>query len=225
MRKLAIALTAVYWLAGCSQPPMVYDTAAVTISDANETMNACVKAINAKPEYTLLVPHTVIDNNPTISQMTDERLPTRQEATLYGQRADEVLQQCIPPVRQAIATYRPWLVNSYDVLVDSIRGVTVLTVERKITWAERLRRNQAAFAANRQEVAAIRQTRQAQIAQENAQAAQVQSQRAQNAAATLNALANYQAATRPTFPVYPLPQPTRIQPFSCIRNGPFVNCQ
>jgi len=55
------------------------------------------------------------------------------------------MRDCIPPIRQAIATYRPWLSNAEERYLDNIRATVVLTVERKITWAERLRRVQAAL--------------------------------------------------------------------------------
>ena len=137
------------------------------------------------------------------------------------------MRDCIPPIRQAIASYRPWLSNAEERYLDNIRATVVLTVERKITWAERLRRVQAALAENRQEVASITQARNAQIAQD-------QNQRAQNAAAILNALAAFQSANRPYIapppfvpaaPVYQPPQQIRLQPFTCNRLGTFTTCQ
>jgi len=229
--QAVLTIGIVWWVAGCAPQAQQFDTNGVAMSDANETLKACIHGIDARAEYVSLVPYTVTNNNPTIAQMTDERLPTRQEATLYGQRADEVIGDCVTPYRDAIARYRPWLVNPNAEYLDSVRATVVLTVERKITWAERLRRNQAAAATLRQEIASINQARNAEIAQDR-------NQRAQNAAASLSALAAFQNANRPyippaTFvpapvyraPAYQAPQPIQIQPFSCTRLGAFVNCQ
>jgi hypothetical protein len=228
--KAAVTIGVAWWLAGCGPNQGAQFDSNRYVNETKVIFDGCVKAINAKPEYGILLPHTVIGGNPTISQMTDETLPTRQEAALYGQRADEVIGECVPPLRQAVATYQPLLYDASERYLDKIRATVVLTVERKLTWAERLRRNQAALAENRQENASINQA-------QNVQMAQDQNQRAQNAAATLNALAAVQNANRPyippppTFvpapvaPVYQAPQPIRIQPFSCTRLGAFVNCQ
>jgi hypothetical protein len=116
---------------------------------------ACVDSVIDKPEYTALRVHTLdLDTmQPAPAELADETIPTAEDAWLFAVRFDEV-NPCREDCLKAVAIPRPDLV---PVLADEFKAagaISVLVVDRQVTWAEAARRAQMLFSDMRQKVAA-----------------------------------------------------------------------
>lgn len=116
---------------------------------------ACVKSVRDKPEYGQLLVHSpdLETAQPSTAQLTDETVPSEQDARLFAARFDET-NPCRGQLLTALSPARPDLV---PILADELAqgsAIAVLVVERKITWAENSRRVQELASSARQKIAA-----------------------------------------------------------------------
>jgi hypothetical protein len=142
-------------LAGCATAAQKQvQKAAALMTEARTQVKACATTIRAKPEYTSLLPHLPDPNTNqfTMAQLTDEKLPSPRDARLMASRYDD-MGTCRAQFLNSVSTARPDVVpiiaHSYaegSVIVASL-------VERKITWAESARREQAVLVELRQKAA------------------------------------------------------------------------
>jgi hypothetical protein len=114
---------------------------------------ACVRSVTNRPEYASLLAHTpgVDTMQPVTAQLTDEAIPSEQDARLFGTRFDEV-NKCRDDLLMAVATPRPDLTPILQDEFTQADGIDVLVVERKITWAEAARRSQTLSSDVRQKI-------------------------------------------------------------------------
>lgn len=154
-RKVCLRRSSVAWialvLASCGQaaPP-----GAATL-EAWVQFRACVTSVIEKPEYDQLRRHTLdLDTmQPARAELTDETIPSAQDARLFAARFDAV-NPCREDLLRAVAIPRPDLA---PVLADEFKAagaVSELIVERQVTWAEAARRAQGLSSDVRQKVAA-----------------------------------------------------------------------
>ena len=104
---------------------------------------ACVKSVMDQSEYAALFVHTLdLDTmQPTTTQLTDETIPSEQDARVFAARFDET-NRCREELLTDIAIPRPDLT---PILADEFTqagAIAVLVVERRVTWAEAARRSQ-----------------------------------------------------------------------------------
>jgi hypothetical protein len=136
-----------------------------------------------KPEYAALLGHGLdLDTmQPTTAQLTDETIPSEQDARLFAARFDET-GRCREGLLTDVAIPRPDLTPILADAFTQAGAIGVLVVERDVTWAEAARRSQVLLddmrkriaAADLQWVADLNPFHQADMAQ--LQAAAVQSQ-------------------------------------------------
>jgi hypothetical protein len=114
-----------------------------SLRDADAAMGVCVAASINKPEFALLLPHTVRPNAaPTVAQLTDEQLPTPEEARLLARRYDEI-NVCRQNALRTLASALPTVLPIFSDGWEKDTANTVQLVERKISWAEATRRWEA----------------------------------------------------------------------------------
>jgi hypothetical protein len=116
---------------------------------------ACVTSVIDKPEYAALRVYTLdLDTmQPAPAELADETFPTAEDARLFAVRFDEV-NPCREDFLKAVAIPRPDLA---PVLADEFKlvgAISVLVVDRQVTWAEAARRAQVLSSDVRQKVAA-----------------------------------------------------------------------
>ena len=146
---------------------------------------ACVKSVMDQSEYAALLVHTLdLDTmQPTTTQLTDETIPSEQDARVFAARFDET-NRCREELLTDIAVPRPDLT---PILADEFTqagAIAVLVVERRVTWAEAARRSQMLSgdlrqritAADLQWIADLNPFHQADMAQLQAAAAQSEQQ-------------------------------------------------
>jgi hypothetical protein len=146
---------------------------------------ACVKSVMDQSEYAALLVHTLdLDTmQPTTTQLTDETIPSEQDARVFAARFDET-NRCREELLTDIAIPRPDLT---PILADEFTqagAIAVLVVERRVTWAEAARRSQMLSgdlrqritAADLQWIADLNPFHQADMAQLQAAAAQSEQQ-------------------------------------------------
>jgi hypothetical protein len=181
----SIALIAVI-LAGCSTAThRQAQQPGWATQQAWAEFKACVKSVMDQSEYAALLAHTLdLDTmQPTITQLTDETIPSEQDARLFAARFDAT-NRCREELLTDIAIPRPDLT---PILADEFTqagAFAVLVVERKITWAEAARRSQMLSgdlrqritAADLQWIADLNPFHQADMAQLQAAAAQSEQQ-------------------------------------------------
>jgi hypothetical protein len=132
--------------------------AALGTQEGVTQFKACVAVVLAKPEYASLLPHTLDPDTgqATMAQLTDERLPSQNDARLLASRFDEAT-LCRTRYLSALSSARPDLVpivaTSYATNATNVASL----VERKITWAEAVRRGQVLSADTRQKIVAANQ--------------------------------------------------------------------
>ena len=150
LRSSGVALIALI-LASCgkSAPP-----GAATL-EAWVQFRTCVTSVIEKPEYDQLRVYTVdLDTlQPARAELTDEAIPSAQDARLFAARFDAV-NPCREDLLRAVAIPRPDLV---PILADEFKAagaISELVVERQVTWAEAARRAQELSSDVRQKVAA-----------------------------------------------------------------------
>lgn len=125
-----------------------------TTLKAWEQFKACVASVIDKPEYVALRVHTLdLDTmQPAPAELADETVPFAQDARLFAARFDEV-NPCREDFLREVAIPRPDLT---PVLADEFKvadAISVLVVERQVTWAEAARRAQVLSSDIRQRVA------------------------------------------------------------------------
>ena len=129
-------------VAGCAQTPQEHVQQVGSETDqAAASFDDCLKQIRNKPAYASLVPHSsdLGTSQPSMAQLTDETLPSPEDARLVAARFDEN-NVCRSKFLNALATPRPDLVPIFEDAFTKREGIAVLLVERKTTWAEAARR-------------------------------------------------------------------------------------
>ena len=121
--------------------------------EAWEQFKACVASVRDRPEYASLLVHTLdLDTmQPAMGQLTDETIPSEQDARLFAARFDKV-NKCRDDLLMAVAIPRPDLAPILDDEFTQADAIAVLVVERKITWAEAATRSQALSSDVRQKI-------------------------------------------------------------------------
>jgi hypothetical protein len=140
LRRSSIALFALI-LAGCSTEADRQAPQPGATQQAWEQFKVCAQRVTDKPEYAALQVHTVnLDTmQPTMAQLTDETIPSEQDARLFAARFDNV-NSCRESFLMAVSIPRPDLA---PVLADQFTqsgAIALLVVEQKVTWAEAARR-------------------------------------------------------------------------------------
>jgi hypothetical protein len=170
-----IALTTLALAAGCTTAAQRQARQSATeIRTASLANNACIKAVVDKPEYASLLPHTpMLDGSqPTMAQLTDETIPSVEDAKLFAARFDEMA-PCRGRYLAAVSRIRPDLAPIMTEAVSDRAATVALVVERKITWAEYTRRLQAASRDFQQKISAANQQWIGERAAEAAQQQQI----------------------------------------------------
>ena len=129
-------------VAGCAQTPQEHAQQVGSQTDqAAASFDDCLKQIRNKPVYASLVSHfnDLGTGPPSMAQLTDETLPSPEDAKLIAARFDEN-NACRGKFLNALAMPRPDLVPIFEDAFTKREGIAVLLVERKITWAEGERR-------------------------------------------------------------------------------------
>ena len=128
--------------------------AGVASREAVAQLKSCLSAVWSKPEYASLVPHNpdMDTGQHTMVQLTDESVPSAEEARLEAARFDEnsgCRKQFLASLSLARPDLVPILANGYS------RGAAIVVelVERKITWGEAARRETEAASDVRSQVA------------------------------------------------------------------------
>jgi len=170
-----------FLLAACATAAQRQAQQASTMTrEAATQLKSCISAVVDKPEYAALLPHTpdLDSGQHTMAQLTNETVPSVQDARLFAARFDEV-NPCRKRFLSALAAVRPDLV---PILADGYAkgdAVAALLVERKITWAESAKRaeentnslRKQLAAADQQWIAELKAENQAELAQRQAAAA------------------------------------------------------
>jgi len=202
------------------------EQAVATTREAAAQNKACVAKVIANPEYAPLLVHVP---NPdtgqhTMAQLTDETIPSEQDARLSAAWYDEAT-LCRGPFLSAVSTARPDLVPIFTDAYGKADARAVLIVERKITWAEAARRSQADLSDARQKIAAADQQWIADLNAAN-QAEMVNRQAA--AAALIGAMRQPVYQPPPVYqpapvPFYAIPTQSPRQT-NCYQIGNMLNC-
>ena len=140
-----VLFSALLLLAGCATTAQrQVQVTAQTIQQATAAMKACVQAVQNKPEYASLLPHTpdFATGQFTMAQLTDENQPTSDDARLLAAKHDELI-PCRNQFITAISKVRPDAVPIMTAWWISNDQVLVRLIERKMTWAEAFREQQA----------------------------------------------------------------------------------
>jgi len=156
--------------------------AAVGVHLALGQMKTCVRSVADNPQYASLLVHTpnLDTGQHTMAQLTDETVPTAEEARLFAKRYDDV-NICRSHFLTALSSARPDLVPVFADAYAKSDGVAVQLVERKITWAAAARSSDQSIAhlrrqledANQTWIANLEAENQAELAQRRAAAAAV----------------------------------------------------
>lgn len=155
----AAAVFLVVGLAGCATAAQREVQQAGTVTrEALAQFKGCMAAVWAKPDYASLLPHSPAPGagQPTMAQLTDETVPTVEEAHLLAARFDDD-GPCKKSLLASLSTARPDLVpilaNAYS------KGAEIIAqlVERKITWAASMRQAAANESDVRTQIAAADQ--------------------------------------------------------------------
>jgi hypothetical protein len=143
-------------LAGCAMPTGAQrqvQQVGLSLREASAQAKTCVRAVQNKPEYALLLPHTLDPDvtQPTMAMLTDERLPTSEEAREWSARHDEI-SICRDHALQVLSSVRPDAAGIVVASRAASDALGVQLVERKITWAEFARRGQGISAETRRQL-------------------------------------------------------------------------
>jgi hypothetical protein len=183
---------------------------------------ACLAAVLAKPEYAPLLPHTpnLETGQHTMAQLTDETIPSAEDARLVAASFDEA-NSCFGRFLTALSTVRPDLVPIFADAKAKATAASVLLVERKITWAEGARRGEENVNDLRRQIEAANQRLSAQL---NASSQAEMAQRQAAAAAIMQWSAQQQMINAMNRPVIVAPAPAAPVYTTCNQLGSFVNC-
>jgi hypothetical protein len=145
-------------LAGCAMPTGAQrqvQQVGLSLREGAAQLKACIRTIQNKPEYALLLPHTLDPDvtQPTMAMLTDERLPSPDEARLWAARHDE-MSICRDQAQQVLSSVRPGAASIVAASRAASDVLGVQLVERKITWAEFARRGQGLNAETKLQLAA-----------------------------------------------------------------------
>jgi hypothetical protein len=105
---------------------------------------ACVKAVRDKPQYAVLVSHLsdFTTGKYSITQETDETLPTAAEGHLLASYVDEI-RPCITTSIASAAEIAPRLGPILEDMRAAEEATVIKVIERKITWGEAAREQTA----------------------------------------------------------------------------------
>ena len=153
LRRSGIAFALI--LAGCSTEAGRQTQQPGATRQAWEQFKACAQRVIDKPEYAALQAHTVnLDTmQPTTTQLTDETIPSEEDARLFAARFDDV-NSCRESFLTSVSIPRPDLA---PVLADQFTqsgAIAVLIVEQRVTWAEAARRALALWNDTQHKIAA-----------------------------------------------------------------------
>jgi len=165
-------------LAGCATAAQHQAQQAGTATrEAFAQLKACVVPIIDKPVYAQLLAHTpdLDTGQPTMAQLTDETIPSVEDARLVAARFDD-LRPCRAGLLITLSAVRPDAFPIFGRAFANGAATTALIVERKITWAESARRTQEnmgslreqAASADKQWIADLNTSNQAELAQRQA---------------------------------------------------------
>lgn len=151
------ALTAwlLIYLAGCATAAQKQvQQAGAIMTEARTQVKACITTIRAKPEYASLLQHLPDPNTNqfTMAQLTDNRLPSPRDARLMAARYDD-METCRTQFLNSVSSARPDLVPIIANAYTAGSMIVASLVERKMTWAESARREQAILVELRQKAA------------------------------------------------------------------------
>lgn len=182
------------------------------IRAAAADFKACGMPIINKPAYASLLRHTsdVNTGQPTMTQLTDETVPSAEEAHLWTDRHDELI-TCRQQLLSAVSKSRPDVVPIFVDQITRSDAITVLLVERKIAWGEAARREQATQGDLKEKLAAADRQWNADI---NAASEAEMARRQAATGALLQWSAQQQLINQ-------MNQPVRT---TCSSAGNFVNC-
>jgi hypothetical protein len=155
LRRSSIALI-VLILVGCSTSANRHaQQPGWATQEAWAQFKACVRSVTGRPEYASLRMHTPdLDTmQPAIAQLTDETIPSEQDARLFAARFDKV-NKCRDDLLMAVSIPRPDLTPILEDEFTQSDAIAVLIVERKITWAEAATRSQTLSSDVRQKIKA-----------------------------------------------------------------------
>lgn len=159
MRALGVLLATALVISGCATAAQrqVQQSIAVT-QQASKALKTCLTTQREQPEYASLVSHLpdLDSGQPTIAQLTDDTIPSPEDARLTAALYDRET-QCRAAFLNSLAAARPDLV---PILADATQrgsAVVVLVVKRKITWADAARKMQAEASITRKQVLAANQ--------------------------------------------------------------------
>lgn len=142
-------------LAGCATAAQKRAQQADSImTEARTQVKTCLTTIRAKPEYTSLLPHLPDPNTDqfTMAQLTDEKIPSPRDARLIASRYDD-MGTCRIQFLNSVSLARPDVVPVIANAYAEGSMIVASLVERKITWAESARREQAILVELRQKAA------------------------------------------------------------------------
>jgi len=141
---------------GCTPAPKEYATQIGKATDqSTATFSGCLKEIRTRPQYASLLPHVndLDTGQPTMAQLTDEAIPSLDDAHLLAARFDAT-NACRTNFMNDLSNVRPDLVVILADAFTKREEVVVLLVEQKITWAEAARRTRATANDMQQKIAA-----------------------------------------------------------------------
>ncbi len=110
--------------------------------EALEARDKCNNAVRAEPRYQGILAKIVVGREaPTFAQLSDDTVPTEEEAGLL-QTFTTASEPCRAIYRKAVERDHPWMLNSVDRFYFQQDVVMIELVKRRITWgnANRLRR-------------------------------------------------------------------------------------
>ncbi len=152
----AVVFVAALILAGCSTSAQrQVQQSNAGFQDPGKQLIACVETVRSKPEYDPIRRHAADPKTGqhSMTQLTDEAIPTRAEAHLVAAEYDET-SACRSAFLNAFATSRPDLVPIFATFFTNSAALVAELVERKITWAAAARRGDQFLSDARQQLAA-----------------------------------------------------------------------
>jgi hypothetical protein len=176
MRPWCLAVLLVLVTAGCAPTAQQHaQEVGSATDDAAVAFSTCLKEIRERPIYASLAVHTTdLDSgSPNIAQLTDETIPSIQDAQLLGARFDAT-NSCRGNFLNALATARPDLVPVFEDAFTKREAVVVILVERKVSWGEGARRTKVLASDMQQKIANANRQWVADVAAHRADIAQRQ---------------------------------------------------
>lgn len=109
-----------------------------------EQFNGCIDSIRRNPKYTALLPHLLDDRagHYTLTQMSDSRSPSLEEAALLASYGDEA-DRCSDQVMAQVSAIDPRARIVMQAMRAKVRDLDLALIHRRITWGDYARRSQA----------------------------------------------------------------------------------